>query len=70
MPMNTLPAIAIILIGLLSLLGAVLDWNWFIANRKVRIFVRLLGRTGARILYAILGGILMGYGGTMLAALL
>ncbi|HLC04327.1 MAG TPA: Imm17 family immunity protein [Anaerolineales bacterium] len=68
--MNTLPAIAIILIGLLSLLGAVLDWNWFIANRKVRIFVRLLGRTGARILYAILGGILMGYGGTMLAALL
>ena len=70
MAMNTLPAIAIILIGLLSLLGAVLDWNWFIANRKVRIFVRLLGRTGARILYAILGGILMGYGGTMLAALL
>jgi len=68
--MNTLPAIAVILIGLLSLLGAVLDWNWFIANRKVRIFVRLLGRTGARILYAILGGILMGYGGTMLAALL
>ena len=67
--MNTLPAIAVILIGLLSLLGAVLDWNWFIANRKVRIFVRLLGRTGARILYVILGGILMVYGGTMLAAL-
>ena len=69
MPMNTLPAIAIILIGLLSVLGAALDWDWFIANRKVRIFVRLLGRTGARILYVILGGILMGYGGSQLAAL-
>ena len=67
--MNTLPAIAIILIGLLSVLGAALDWDWFIANRKVRIFVRLLGRTGARILYVILGGVLMAYGGTMLAAL-
>lgn len=70
MAMNTLPAIAIILIGLLSVLGAALDWDWFIANRKVRIFVRLLGRTGARILYIILGGILMAYGGSILAALI
>jgi hypothetical protein len=68
--MNMLPAIAIILIGLLSVLGAALDWEWFIANGKVRIFVRLLGRTGARILYVILGGLLVAYGGTMLAALI
>jgi hypothetical protein len=68
--MNILPAIAIILIGLLSVLGAALDWDWFIANRKVRIFVRLLGRTGARILYVILGGLLVAYGGAMLAALI
>jgi hypothetical protein len=68
--MNILPAIAIILIGLLSVLGAALDWEWFIANRKVRIFVRLLGRTGARILYVILGGLLVAYGGAMLAALI
>jgi small neutral amino acid transporter SnatA (MarC family) len=70
MSMNTLPAIAIILIGLLSVLGAALDWEWFIANRKVRIFVRLLGRTGARILYVILGAILMAYGGSILVALI
>ena len=45
----------LILIGIFALCGAVFDWDWFMNNRKARFFVSLLGRTGARIFYALLG---------------
>ncbi|MGN1416446.1 MAG: Imm17 family immunity protein [Oscillospiraceae bacterium] len=43
------------LCGLFSIAGAVFDWDFFFSNSKARVFVRLLGRTGARIFYGILG---------------
>lgn len=44
-----------LLCGLFSIAGAVFNWDFFFSNRKARVFVRLLGRTGARIFYGILG---------------
>jgi small neutral amino acid transporter SnatA (MarC family) len=44
-----------ILGGLFSLAGALLDWEWFMTHHKAAVFVRLLGRGGARLLYAFLG---------------
>ena len=41
--------------GLFSICGAAFDWDFFINSRKARFFVSILGRTGARIFYAILG---------------
>jgi small neutral amino acid transporter SnatA (MarC family) len=41
--------------GLFSLAGAVLDWEWFITNYRAAVFVRILGRSGARLFYALLG---------------
>ncbi len=41
--------------GGFAICGAVLDWDWFIDNRKARFFVRLLGRTGTRVFYGLLG---------------
>ena len=32
-----------------------MDFNWFMNNRKARLFVKLFGRNGARIFYTILG---------------
>lgn len=41
--------------GLFAIAGGLLDWDWFMNNRKARVFVRLLGRGGARIFYCLLG---------------
>ena len=47
-----------ILAGAFSLLGAVMNWEWFFRARKSAMIDRIFGRTGARIFYGILGGIL------------
>ena len=41
--------------GAFAMLGAVCDWDWFMNNRKARFFVKVFGRNGARVFYALLG---------------
>jgi len=41
--------------GLFSLAGALLDWEWFMTNYKAAVLVRILGRSRARLFYALLG---------------
>ena len=48
-------SIFFVLAGLFSFAGAVFDWEWFMTNYRAAAFVRLLGRNGARVLYALLG---------------
>lgn len=45
----------IVAAGLFAIAGAAFDWDLFMNNRKARLFVATLGRTGARIFYALLG---------------
>ncbi len=45
--------------GAFAFLAAVLNWEWFMNHRKVRFFVRLFGRTGARIFYGVIGLVLV-----------
>jgi len=64
------PTWAIILFifsGFFSLAGAILDWEWFMTNYRAAIFVRLLGRGGARLFYALLGLalVVLGFGGAI-----
>ena len=42
-------------LGVFTALAAALDWDWFMEDRKARFIVRLFGRGGARMLYALLG---------------
>lgn len=51
----TVTGIILILVGLFSLVAALFDWDWFMENRRARFFVRVMGRTGARIFYGLLG---------------
>ncbi len=55
-------SILLVFAGLFSIAGAILDWEWFMTSRRAAMFVRLLGRTGARIFYALLGLFLVGVG--------
>ena len=45
----------LVLGGLFAIAGGFFDWDWFMRNRKARAFVSLLGRSGARIFYCVLG---------------
>jgi len=45
----------LVVAGLFAVAGGVLDWEWFMNNRKAQVFVNWLGRGGARVFYIILG---------------
>ncbi|MDE6665435.1 MAG: immunity 17 family protein [Ruminococcus sp.] len=53
--MNTLMFVIVILVGAFSLIASVKNWDWYFNNRRARPFVRIFGRTGARIFYGLLG---------------
>jgi Immunity protein 17 len=41
--------------GLLSVFGGLADWEWFMTHRKAEMIVGAFGRTGARVVYVVLG---------------
>jgi hypothetical protein len=43
--------------GAVTLCGAAFDWSWYMGRRKARFLVRALGRSGARLLYGLLGSV-------------
>ncbi len=45
--------------GIVSLLAALLDWNWFFTARNTQFIVRNVGRRQARLFYGVLGLILI-----------
>lgn len=47
------------LTGILSLLAAVFNWNWFFATRNMQFFMQKLGRQRTRFIYGIWGVILL-----------
>ena len=53
--METILYIAVIISGLVTLLGAVLNWQGMYKSRRAKSIVSFLGLTGARIFYGVLG---------------
>lgn len=45
--------------GIISLLAALLDWNWFFTAHNTQFIVRNVGRRQARLFYGMLGLILI-----------
>ncbi|WP_418697999.1 immunity 17 family protein [Bacteroides sp.] len=46
--------------GIISLLAALLDWEWFFTARNTQFIVQNVGRRQARWFYGALGAILIG----------
>ena len=57
----TLQAVFVI-VGLLSVLAAIFNWDWFFDARNTRFIVAGAGRTRARLFYAALGALMMATG--------
>lgn len=45
--------------GIFSIAGGAYGWSWFLDHYKARLFVKLFGRTGTRIVYGLLGGVVL-----------
>ncbi|MCP1182741.1 immunity 17 family protein [Paenibacillus sp. 1781tsa1] len=45
--------------GIFSLLGGINNWDWFMKSFRAGIFVKTIGRQGARVVYGILGVVLI-----------
>ena len=45
--------------GVFSLCGSIMDCDFFFNNYKAQFMIQLLGRTGARIFYAVLGAFII-----------
>jgi hypothetical protein len=41
--------------GAFTMVCAIANWDWFMNSRRALLLVRLFGRNGARIFYAVLG---------------
>jgi hypothetical protein len=41
--------------GVFTISAAAMNWDWFMNHRKAWLFVKLLGRQGARLLYGVIG---------------
>ena len=51
-----------VLCGLFAIAGAVCEWEWFFNHPKARVIAALIGRTGTRAFYLVLGGGLAVFG--------
>lgn len=47
--------------GLFSILASIFNWNFFFENRRAQLFMKLFGRTGARVFYGVLGFALLAF---------
>ena len=56
--------------GIFSMAGAILNWNWFFNSRKAAFMVNMIGRTGARIFYGLLGAAIAVFGGLSLMGII
>ncbi|TRX66338.1 immunity 17 family protein [Carboxylicivirga sp. M1479] len=42
-------------VGALILMASITNWEWFFKQRRAQVMIKLMGRNGARIFYAVLG---------------
>jgi hypothetical protein len=60
---------AFILIGMFAMAAAIADWEPFMRSQKARLFVGVFGRRGARLVYVLIGLMLVGVGAAILVQL-
>ena len=58
--MDSIIYVIMILTGLVTFLGAVLNWQGMYKSRRAKGIVSVFGLTGARIVYGIVGFLIMG----------
>lgn len=62
--MNPIVIMALLglLVGGVLIGGAIFNWDWLLNTRRARLFVKIFGRGGTRIILGIIGFLLLGMG--------
>ena len=47
--------LVLVAVGIFTMSAAILNWNWFMNNRKARFIVKIFTRNGARYFYGFIG---------------
>ncbi len=55
---ETLIQVLLVAFGVFSILGAYFEWNFFYTSKKMQRIIRLIGKSGAKIFYIVIGAIL------------
>ncbi|QLG42218.1 immunity 17 family protein [Paenibacillus sp. E222] len=55
-------ALLAIAAGIFSLLGGINNWDWFMKSFRAGLFVKTIGRQGARVVYGLFGIVLITIG--------
>jgi hypothetical protein len=58
--MNLLMRLVVAASGLLLLLGGAFNWDWFMSFPQTQFMISVLGRTGARGFYVVVGLVALG----------
>lgn len=56
-PGALITGLMLVAVGIFSICGAAMDWDFFINHYKARLVVSMFGRNGARVFYGILGAV-------------
>jgi hypothetical protein len=59
---KTVFSFLLIATGLFCITSSLFNWDWYFNHPRARLLVRLFGRMGARVVYAILGAVLILFG--------
>lgn len=59
---SVLIALLAIAAGIFSLLGGINNWDWFMKSFRAGLFVKTIGRQGARVVYGLFGIVLITIG--------
>jgi small neutral amino acid transporter SnatA (MarC family) len=51
--------ILFIVVGVFVLIVSIMNWDWYFNSTKAQRLIRLIGRTGSRIFYSIIGLLLV-----------
>lgn len=60
--------LVMVLIGVFTAGCALADFDWFMNNYRARFFVNLFGRTGARVVYGLLGAGFIAFGAVLMGS--
>jgi hypothetical protein len=59
---KTVLAIILVASDVFSIASSFFNWDWYYNHPRARLLVRIFGRMGARVIYAILGVVLIVFG--------
>ncbi len=57
--LNTLASVLFFILGVLSIVASLFNFNWFFTSENVRFFIKLFGRNGTRIFYGVVGALII-----------